>query len=199
MRLTDASAHKIDAAWSPDGGRRAFLSSRNGHAAGDSALSDAHRSEDHLVQAVYEAELAASPGKSRPLTTVMPEQPRDIYLINADGSGLFNLTNGTGYETDHSWSPGGRRIAFVSDHEGNGEIFLMSVEEVPGGGGGSLIRLTDSRDDEADPVWSPDGTCIAFASFGDNGSGLYVIGADGSGLTELADGITMGSGSSGSP
>lgn len=127
-------------------------------AMGGSALTTAHRSEAQLVQEVYEAELAALPGKARPLTTVMPEQPRGIYLINLDGSGLCNLTNDTSYETDHAWSPDGRRIALVSDRDGNDEIHLMSIKEVPRGGGGSLIRLTDSRDDEADPIWSPDGT-----------------------------------------
>jgi TolB protein len=195
--LTEHPAHDCCVAWALDGERLAFLSSRDERSQGNLSLTGAYRYRDQLVYAGPGGQ-PASPGMPRPLTTVMPERPRDIYLINADGSGLINLTNGKGYEKDHAWSPDGKWMVFVSDRGGNDQIYLQDVEAVHQGAG-DPIRLADTGDDAANPVWSPDGTCLAFLSIGDSGSGLYVVGADGSGLTKLAEGIPRGSHLSWSP
>lgn len=70
------------------------------------------------------------------------------------------------------------RIAFVSDRDGNVEIFSMYSDGI------GLTRLTNSPEDESYPGWSPDGTRIAFyrTKSSDN---LYVMNADGTGLTAL--------------
>ncbi len=44
--------------------------------------------------------------------------PRDIYVINADGTGLAQLTFHPANEANPDWSPDGRRIAFNSNREG---------------------------------------------------------------------------------
>jgi TolB protein len=183
--LTEHRANDCCVAWSPDGGRIAFLSSRDERAASNFASAAAYRYGGQLVYAGNKGAPVAMP---RPLTTVMPESPKDVYVIHPDGSGLINLTAGRGREDDHAWSPDGKWMAFVSDRDGNDEIYLLNVEQALDGSG-SPIRLTDSRDDDAGPVWSPDGACIAFASYGDDSSGLYVMGVDGSGPTRLADGV----------
>ncbi len=69
------------------------------------------------------------------------------------------------------------RIAFVSDRDGNGEIYVMSDD------GSGLARLTDSPASESNPTWSPDGSYIAFSS----GFEIYVMNADGSGLANLTN------------
>ncbi len=40
----------------------------------------------------------------------------DLFAINADGSGLTNLTNHSAVHSDGRWSTDGSRIAFVSNH-----------------------------------------------------------------------------------
>lgn len=50
----------------------------------------------------------------------------------------------------------GKHIAFISERDGNREIYLMKLD------GSSQINLTKSAVDESSYVWSPDGTRIAF-------------------------------------
>ena len=78
------------------------------------------------------------------------------------------------------------RIAFATRRDGNYEIYAVNVD------GSGLTRLTEHPRVDADPDWSPDGTSIAFFSARDgvindqgviNNGGLYVMRADGSGVT----------------
>lgn len=68
------------------------------------------------------------------------------------------------------------RIAFVSDRDGNPEIYVMNAD------GTDLTRLTDTPGAERDPVWSPDGQRIAFL-YGD----IYVMNADGTDRTQITN------------
>jgi Tol biopolymer transport system component len=135
----------------------------------------------------------------RPLTTVVPKPPQGIWLIHRDGSGLTRLTNGDGIEREATWSPDGSQIAFVSDRDGNDEIYLLPVGEGAAAAGGEPVRLTDHPKDDRRPTWSRDGTCLAFESRRDGEWGLYVMSADGSGLKRLSDSAGWGSSPSWSP
>jgi Tol biopolymer transport system component len=102
--------------------------------------------------------------------------------VKADGSGLRNLTPkpvGAAY-ADPAWSPDGRKIAFVSDRDGNSEIYVMNAN------GSGQRSLTRNPAYDADPAWSPDGRKIAFVSNRDGNYGVYVMNADGSGQRRLA-------------
>ena len=65
------------------------------------------------------------------------------------------------------------QIAFVSQRDGNPEIYVMDDN------GKNQLRLTNNRDDDWSPSWSPDGKHIAFASQRDGNSEIYVMDADG--------------------
>jgi Tol biopolymer transport system component len=89
----------------------------------------------------------------------------DVFVMNADGSGLANLTAATDNpdwpsQSDPAFSPDGQTIAFVTNRNGAQgwglDLYLMNSD----GSGQSLFR--GGSGSESAPAWSPDGTRIAF-------------------------------------
>src|SRR5919204_6727901 len=58
----------------------------------------------------------------------MGNQNRDVYAVNADGSGLVRLTDDPAADFDPSWSPDGRRIAYRHEDEQSGQIYVMDAD-----------------------------------------------------------------------
>ena len=81
-----------------------------------------------------------------------------LYLMNADGTNITQLTNVPGADFDPAWSPDGDRIAFTSIRDGNKQIYTLDVASL------AVTRLTrtESEIDTSQPAWSPDGTMIAY-------------------------------------
>jgi Big-like domain-containing protein/WD40 repeat protein len=74
----------------------------------------------------------SSPSDSKIAFQRIPDEvdTRDIYVMNADGSGLTQLTT-EGEETSPVWSPDGSKIAFVSYHpspSGNSDVYVMNAD-----------------------------------------------------------------------
>jgi dipeptidyl aminopeptidase/acylaminoacyl peptidase len=81
-----------------------------------------------------------------------------IWKINADGSGLLELTTGPDGESTPRWSPDGKTIAFVAQRaeaEAN-QIYLLS------NGGGEARALTTHSTAVSNIAWSPDGSLLYF-------------------------------------
>lgn len=53
---------------------------------------------------------------------------REIYVMNADGTGLVRLTDNTVEDGTPSWSPHGRQIAFARRVLGRPQIFVMNAK-----------------------------------------------------------------------
>jgi TolB protein len=108
---------------------------------------------------------------------------RHIFTTLTDGSGLKQLTDGSGDDYAPRWSPDGKKIAFVSKRDGNPEIYVMDTD------GKNVTRLTynSARDDSLD--WSPDGKQILFSSNRDGNYNLYLMSAEGEkiDLNQLTD------------
>ena len=115
-----------------------------------------------------------------------PEEPEvpptDPFPLPGDGElEFFNLTDDAGWDASPSWSPDGRKIAFVSNRDGNLDIYVMGAD------GSNPTRLT-AEDYNTSPSWSPDGTQIAFSSArAESGTAIFVMGSDGNARTRLTD------------
>jgi hypothetical protein len=99
-------------------------------------------------------------------------------LAQEDAPATPTQLTSTAADRDAAWSADGRRIAFMSERDGNAEIYVMNAD------GSGQTRLTNDPGFDADPTFSPDGQ-IAFNSTRDGNPEIYVMNGDGTGQTRL--------------
>jgi TolB protein len=101
----------------------------------------------------------------------------DIFLMNADGSNAVALTD-TPQEREYhpTWSPDGRRLAFVRSADSQLPSYNLWTMGADGSGAAQLTFPAEHPDERVtEPAWSPDGSRIAYLQ----GTRLYLMDADG--------------------
>ena len=181
-RLTWDPAEEFDPAWSPDGSKIVY--SRFTDSRFQLWVIDADGTNTmQLTDADASAFDAAWSPDGRKIAFARCRGSCDIYTMNADGSGLHQVTHAPPPgERDPTWSPDGLRIAFA-DVDG---IFVVDAR------GGDWQRVTVGPADDASPSWSPVGPQIAFESTRDLwDDDIYLVRPDGGRLTNLTDGSPL--------
>jgi TolB protein len=107
---------------------------------------------------------------------------RDVYVVERDGHGRIDLTSGPGTEGAPAWSPDGAHLAFWSDRDGDGDLYVVART------GGSATRLTTGSHltGVTTLAWSPDGRYLLVWNSPEQGAATnYVVAATGGELRKL--------------
>lgn len=82
----------------------------------------------------------------------------DIYVMNADGSGILRLTDHAAPDQDPAWAADAQSVFFTSERNGRGEIYRVWL------GDKRVERMTSGLARAIMPATSPDGRYLAYAS-----------------------------------
>lgn len=169
--------------WSPDGSRIAFSSRRDNDWDLFVLGSD---SEANVTQTLGDDDKADwSPDGTHILFASIRGEQRwaDIFVMDADGSNVRNLTANGDDDREPAWSPNGTEIVYRSFRDGNYELYLMDLESrAP-----RQLTRTESPVWNASADWSPDGHWIAFETNRDGNWEIYVTDNNGANVRNLTN------------
>jgi Tol biopolymer transport system component len=173
----------VSASWSPDGIRlvyaRNYAGSRRDYVHTELVIVNADGTNPRQLtttDASNKFMRASFPSWSRARNQIVFADAGHIGVINPDGSGLTQLTDGP-YDSDPAWSPDGSEIAFITG--GDDHVSVMKAD----GTGVRMVSPLPART----PAWSPDGKTLVFSAKEGQSADIYTVGADGVGQRRLTN------------
>ena len=108
-----------------------------------------------------------------------------LVISDADGQNIRNAMNSSEPIISPSWSPDGKKVAYVSFEDRKPVIYVHELAT------GRRIALSNQKGNNSAPAWSPDGRKLAISLSKDGNTQIYGINADGTGLQRLTRGNTI--------
>ena len=191
-RLTTAPAKHEDQPWgySPDGKRILFLRLSDDDIGAVFTMnldgSDLVRlSPPDLSASDFNLPAAWSPDGSQIAFSASRTTTglRSVFVVNAGGSGLKEISPADVGGVDVQWSPDGRWIAFNSRICCGPQVWIVRPD------GSDPKQLTAGADSSTSllPIWSPDGSKLLFYRDKGGHQTLWTMASDGTGQTQIAD------------
>lgn len=171
-RISTGRGRTTCAWFSPDGTRLLFASSH---------LDPALDKTEAAAQA--QAEEDARAGRRRRYQWDFDPEMELFSASLADGT-LTRLTDSPGYDAECSYSADGSKILFVSDRDGDPDIYVMNAD------GSDVRQLTNAPGYDGGPFFSPDGRWIAYRTdrIEKDMLQIHVMRADGTGDVAVTSG-----------
>jgi TolB protein len=102
---------------------------------------------------------------------------QQVYVMNADGSGVHRISFGAGKSGTPVWSPRGDLIAFTNQLEDSFRIGVMHPD-------GSGARIISTGWEDEGPTWAPNGRVLMFSRTLRGGRGSQIWSIDVTGRNE---------------
>ena len=175
-RLTFDNRKINGLAWSPDGERLLFTSSR----AGMYGLWSAKPDGSDLQPVALGSENVHQPATATGVEAIAFEQwthrsrLRQIDLHQRAEPDAASAVESTRWDSNPAWSPDGERIAFASNRSGPHAIWVSRRD---GHGAVQIANFGGAFIDN--PAWSPDGKLIAFDGSPDGQVAIYTVPPEG--------------------
>ncbi len=156
ITVTSSPEPLISPAWSPDGGKLAYVSFEDKKpVVYVQNLADGSRRAVARFRGSNSAP-AWFPDGRRLAVTLSKDETSQIYFLNPDTGELTRFSRGGALDTEPVFSPDGRWMYFTSDRGGSPQIYRA---ELPGG---QVSRVTFEGGYNVSPALSPDGNNLAF-------------------------------------
>lgn len=92
-----------------------------------------------------------------------------LYVADADGRNSQEILSSAQPIMSPSWSPDGKKLAYVSFESGQSAIYVQEVAS------GRRLQLTDFEGLNSAPAWSPDGRRLAMSLSKDGNPDIYIM------------------------
>jgi Tol biopolymer transport system component len=196
-RLTSNSSEDTSPSFSPDGSKIVYISNTSGYQ-NYLTIMDADGSHPLILDPFSTLPIDSlstprfSPDGSQIVFMGSPDNLgaySEIYIINADGTGVRRVTNDHFIDGAPMFSPDGQKILFMSYRdtktdgtttEGASEIYTVDLD------GKNLTRLTNDTMPDVSPVYGPSGWIAFTKNYGEQKE-IYVMKADGSGAVQVTN------------